>query len=161
MPSLEIICINQQEPSDFSQLPFTVKSKKELVSHRTPTALFQFDFDKLNGCIYHILDGEGSTCYDLLVRDWYDSEGNLNGDENIEFRDEYAIAMKEMIKELLSSSPVGQILFTTDYQFGPEETQKFGPMLFAEFQELYSAGKVRMNASYLITASQQVYQADF
>lgn len=154
MPSLEIICINQQKPSDFSQLPFIVEAEKELVSHRTPAPLFQLDFDKLSGCIYHLLDGNSPTCYDLLVRDWYDSEGNSNSrDDNVVFRDEYAAVLKRVLEELLSSSPVGQILFTTDYQFGPEVTQRFEPMPFVEFQELYNAGKVRMNASYLVTAS--------
>jgi hypothetical protein len=58
-----------------------------------------------------------------------------------------------MLEELLNSSPVGQVLFTTDYQFGPEEAERFGPLLFAAFKQLYNAGKVRMNAAYLITAS--------
>ncbi|MBW4638338.1 MAG: hypothetical protein KME05_08890 [Gloeocapsa sp. UFS-A4-WI-NPMV-4B04] len=154
MPSLEIICINQQEPSDFSQLPFIVEVEKELGSHRIPAPRFQLDFDKLSGCIYHLLDGNSPTCYDLLVWDWRDSEGNCNGrDESVVFKDEYAAALKGVLEKLLSSSPVGQILFTTDYQFGPEVTQRFEPMPFVEFQELYNAGKVRMNASYLVTAS--------
>ena len=154
MPSLEIICIDQEEPIDFSHLPFTVKAEKQLISHRKPAPLFQPNFDKLNGCIYHLLDGAGPTCYDLLVRDWYDEVGNLKDtDENIEFRDEYTFAVKEMLEELISASPVSQILFTTDYQFGPETTQKYGHVTFAEFKELYNDGKVRMNASYLITAS--------
>ena len=154
MPSLEIICIGQQEPSDFSDLPFRVTADKELVSHRSPDPLFQSDFNGLRGCIYHVLDGSSPTCYDLLVRDWYDEHGNTNeADENVEFREEYAGAVKRMLEELLDSSPVGQVLFTTDYQFGPEEAQRFGPLTFAEFKGLYNAGEVRMNAAYLITAS--------
>ena len=154
MPSLEIICIDQQEPTNFSNLPFRVKAEKELVSHRRPDPLFQLDFERLRGCIYHILDGSSPTCYDLLVRDWYDKQGNPNGaDENVEFRDEFAQAMKQVLEQLLASSPIGQILFTTDYQFGPTEVQRHGPLSFAEFKELYNAGKVRMNAAYLITAS--------
>ena len=90
----------------------------------------------------------------MLIRDWYDDAGNLKDeDENIEFRNEYTFAVKEMLEQLISASPISQILFTTDYQFGPETIQRFGPMAFAEFRELYNDGKVRMNASYLITAS--------
>ena len=154
MPSLEIICINQSEPSDFSHLPFTVKAEKELISHRSPTPFFQDDFDKLKGCIYHLLDDGGVTAYDLLVRDWYDNEGNSNGlDDNVEFRDEYAPFVKDTLEQLLSSSPIGQILFTTDYQFGPKTIEKHGPMSFSEFWHLHEVGGVRMNASYVITAS--------
>ena len=154
MPSLEIICIDQQEPTDFPNLPFRVKAEKELVSHRRPDPLFQVDFDGMRGCIYHVLDGSSPTCYDLLVRDWYDKQGNSNGaDENVEFREEFAEGMKQVLEKLLACSPVRQILFTTDYQFGPKEVQRYGPLSFAEFKELYKSGKVRINAAYLITAS--------
>ncbi len=156
MPSLEIICIGQSTPCDFSQLPFTVKAEKELVSHRLPNPLFQSDFGKSSGYIYHILDSCEPmcfTCYHLLKRDWYDEHGNDNGlDENIEFREEYEASMIQMLEELLLASPVSQILFTTDYQFGPEVAQRNEVISFATFKELYNAGKVRMNASYLISA---------
>ena len=157
MPSLEIICIGQSEPLDFSDLPFVVKAERELKSHRSPCPLFQQDFDKLTGCIYHVLDncqpGCG-TCFELLIRDWHDECGNSNGrDENVEFRNEYANGMKRMIERLLEDSPIGQVLFTTDYQFGPEPAQRFGPMTFAAFKDLYNAGHVRMNAAYLVTYS--------
>lgn len=93
------------------------------------------------------------TCYHLLKRDWYDEHGNDNGlDENIEFREEYEASMIQMLEELLLASPVSQILFTTDYQFGPEVAQRNEVISFATFKELYNAGKVRMNASYLISA---------
>ena len=153
MPSLEIICVNQSEPSDFSHLPFTVKAGRELISHRRPTPFFQDDFDKLKGCIYHLLDEGGVTAYDLLIRDWYNEDGNSNGlDDNVEFREEYASSVKIMLNQLLSSSPVQQILFTTDYQFGPKTVERHEPMSFAEFWQLHETGEVRMNASYIITA---------
>ena len=153
MPSLEIICIDQQEPTDFPNLPFRVKAENVLVSHRRPDPLFQSDFNRLQGCIYHVLDKNSLTCYDLLVRDWHDEQGNPNDfDEKVEFREEYAEAMKQVLEQLLDSSPIGQILFTTDYQFGPMEAQRHGPLSFTIFKELYNAGKVRMNAAYLISA---------
>ena len=139
MPSLEIICINQEEPIDVSHLPFEIEAEAQLISHRKPAPLFQSDFDKLNGYIYHILDGEGPTCYNLLIRDWYDEAGNSNGkDENIEFRDKFTSAVKEMLEELLAASPIGQLLFTTDYQFGPEKPQRYGQVTFAEFRQLHN-----------------------
>ena len=147
MPSLEIICINQSEPSNFSRLPFMVEAEKELVSHRSPTPLFQPDFDKLEGCIYHLLDEGGVTAYDLLKRDWYKE------DDDVEFRDEYAPFVKNLLEQLLILSPVGQVLFITDYQFGPEGEERHGPISFAGFWQMHNEGKVRMNASYLITAS--------
>jgi hypothetical protein len=54
MPSIEIVCIGQLEPSDFIRLPFAVRSGSELKSDRRPKPLFQEDFDSLKGCIYHL-----------------------------------------------------------------------------------------------------------
>lgn len=152
MPSLEIICLNQAEPSDFSYLPFKVVAEKELISHRSPRPLFQADFDQLEGCIYHLLDKKSFTAYDLLIRDWY-YKGNSNSrDYNVEFIEEVSLLVKDMLQQLLLDSPVGQILFTTDYQFGPETVERHGPLPFAEFCRLHNEGAIRMNASYLITA---------
>ncbi len=152
MPSLEIICINQAEPSNFSYLPFKVVAEKQLISHRGSSSLFQADFDQLEGCIYHLLDEKRVTAYWLLVRDWY-YKGNSNGrDYNVEFIDEVSLPVKDMLQQLLLASPVGQILFTTDYQSGPETVERHGPLPFAEFCQLHNEGAIRMNASYLITA---------
>jgi hypothetical protein len=151
MPSLKIICIKQKDSCDFSYLSFQVKAEKELISHRGANSLFQADFDKIEGCIYHLLDEGAVTAYDLLVRDWYDEEGKPNGlHDNIEFTDEHIDAVKEMLEQLLVASPIGQVLFTTDYQFGPKGIEKHGPMSFSEFWTLHWEGEVRMNASYLI-----------
>lgn len=151
MPSLEIICIDQLMPCDVSHLPFTVAAENELISHRSPKPLFQADFDRLEGCIYHFLDEGNVTAYDLLKRDWY--HGDDNSDDNVEFIDEYALSVKEFLQQLLSASPAGQILFTTDYQFGPDGGEKCGPFSFDKFWQMHDEGKVKMNNSYLITAS--------
>ncbi|PSB15148.1 hypothetical protein C7B65_25145 [Phormidesmis priestleyi ULC007] len=151
MPSLEIICIQQLEPTDFSHLPFRVEAETVLTSHRSPQPLFQGDFDKLQGCIYHLLDEKSVTAYNLLKRDWY-REGD-DSDDNVEFKDEYLPLVKSLLKQLLAASPVGQILFTTDYQFGSDGAERYGSISFSEFWQMHNAGKVKMNASYLISAS--------
>lgn len=154
MPSIEIICINQEEPFDCSSFSFPVETGTELVSHRTPSTLFQSDFDDLEGCIYHLLDGEGPTAYNLLKQDWYNEKGNSNGlDENVEFRDEYKDSVKFLLDTLLLSSKTGQILFTSDYQFGPAKAIRVGPVSISEFWNLHDAGEIRMNASYSIIKS--------
>jgi len=47
MPSIEIVCLGQLAPSDFSHLPFAVKSSAKLKSDRSPTPLFQPDFESM------------------------------------------------------------------------------------------------------------------
>ncbi len=151
MPSIEIICINQARPIDCSSFLFDIEFEDDLVSHRSPRALFQSDFDCLKGYIYHLLDGEGPTAYKLLKQNWYDKEGNSNGvEENLEFKNEYKDSVKLLLKELLISSKSGQILFTSDYQFGPQKPIRVGPMTISEFWNLHDAGNIRMNASYSI-----------
>ena len=152
MPSLEFVCIGQDEPIKFSQLSFTVEAEKELVSHRRPQPLFQSDFDKLQGCIYHLLDERDVTAFDLFKRDWYgnDSAGDET-DINVEFRTEYVDCVKVLLRQLIMSSPTHQLLFTTDYQFGPDE-QRFEPISLAEFWEIHEAGKLCMNALYSINS---------
>ncbi len=148
MPSLEIICLEQAEPSNFSLLPFLIEAESDLVSHRSPTPFFQTDFDGLTGCIYHLLDDGKVTAFDLMKRDWYHDDS----DDNMEFRSEYAPSLKKILEKLLHSSPVRQILFTTDYQFGPD-TERFGLISFEKFWQMHDAGRIRMNTSYLVTAS--------
>ncbi len=153
MPSIEIISINQKEPTDCSSFPITVEIGGDLVSHRTPSPLFQSDFDELEGYIYHVLDGEGPTACNLLKQDWYDEEGNSNGlDENIEFIDEYKDSVKLLLDKLLHSSKTGEILFTSNYQFGPKKAIRVGPMSILDFWNLHDAGKLRINASYYVKA---------
>jgi len=154
MPSLEIICIDQEEPITFSDLPFEVEAERELRSHRSPEPLFQTDFDQLRGIIYHVLEPGGITVYELLKRDWYDADGNSNGrEENIEFLSEIVPAMYKLLKVLLTASPAARIVFTTDYQFGPKRAKRFGSMPLEEFWRLHHAGRIRMNSLYDLTES--------
>lgn len=151
MPSIEIVCIDQEEPVDCSSLPFPVEIGAELVSHRTPSALFQSDYENLEGYMYHLLDGEGPTAYNLLKKQWYDEKGNSNGlDENLEIKDEYKASVQVLLDSLINSSKTGRILFTSDYQFGPTSAIRLGPVSISEFWNLHDAGKLRMNALYLI-----------
>ena len=154
MPSLEIICIDQDEPISFSNLPFDLEAESSLRSHRSPKPLFQADFDKLQGCIYHVLERGGTTVYELLKRDWYNPDGSTNGrEENVEFLPEIAPSIYEVLQILLANSPASRILFTTDYQFGPEIVQRFGPMSLEAFWKLHNSGCLRMNSLYKLIAS--------
>jgi hypothetical protein len=39
MPSIEIVCIDQDMPTDFSDMSFAVQVSTELESHRSPSLL--------------------------------------------------------------------------------------------------------------------------
>lgn len=149
MPSIEIICIGQARPDDFSQLPFAVEAENLLVSHRGASSLFQQDFERVQGCIYHLgnpdlKDPDAPGCYfayELLEEPW----------ERLEFKAEYIVHVKQLLEALIMASPEGQLLFTSDYQWGPRPRRRFvrGRTL-DELWHLHDAKSLHMNALYAL-----------
>ena len=152
MPSIEIICIGQLNPGDFSHLPFAVESGTELKSHRSPSPLFREDFASLKGCIYHLGDPELKTrkrwfvAWDLLS----DSSRYAPRSTFLEFRAEFIPAMHDLLASLIESSPVHQLLFTSDWQFGPKRPYRSSTMTLDEFWSCHNSRKLRLNGAYLI-----------
>ncbi len=153
MPSIEIICIDQFEPTDFSQLPFAIKSGRELKSDRRPSPLFQKEFDSLRGCIYHLGNPELKTrktgtffaAYLLSHRSVHASRSTF-----LEFRPEFIPSVGELLTSLLESSPVNRLLFTSDYQFGPKRPYRSPAVTLDEFWSLHDTRALRLNAAYPI-----------
>ncbi len=151
MPTIEVVCVAQGEPLDVSSLPFAVLAENKLLSHR---ALFQSDFDKLQeGCIYHLgnpsLRGDKDGlfwAYELI------SEAIAEQDEEdcLKFNDEFVLHVKKMLSLLLVASPVGQITFSSDWQFGTEDVQRFEAITEEKFWEMHDACNLRFNAFYKI-----------
>jgi hypothetical protein len=155
MPSIEIVCVGQIDVSDFSHLPFAVKGGKVLQSDRAPRPLFQQDFVASKGCIYHLGNPELKNrekglffAADLL------SQRSVHASRStfLEFRLEFAPAVSELLASLMGSSPVNQLLFTSDYQFGPKRPHRSPPVTLTEFWSLHDSRKLRLNGAYPIRA---------
>jgi hypothetical protein len=136
MPSIEIVCVGQIEVSDFSHLPFAVKGGMTLKSDRSPRPLFEEEFDALKGCIYHLGNPELKTrekriffAADLLS----DRSVHASRSTFLQFRPEFVPAVSELLASLIGSSPVNQMLFTSDYQFGPKRPLRSSPVTLSEF----------------------------
>jgi hypothetical protein len=148
MPSIEIVCLGQSEPSDFSGLPLAVEAEDQLLSHRSPRPLFQADFDQVRGCIYHLgsprLKDPGApgayTASDLLTEWW----------EALRFKSEFVPHVQHLLRELLAASPEGELLFTSDYQFGPVVRRYRRPLTLKTFWRRHEAWRLRANALYRI-----------
>jgi len=153
MPSIEIVCIDQDEISHFENLPFLVEAETRLVSHRKPHPLFQEEFDALQGCIYHLLNPiESWDAYLLLDTSVERRERAPAPDDDsliglLRFLPEYAPAVHALLETLLESSPIGQVLFTSDYQFGPRRRYQ-RPMKLEKFWALHDADRLHLNALY-------------
>ena len=150
MPTIEIVCVAQSEPLDFSDLPFAVLAENKPVSHR---GLFQSDFDKLTGCIYHLgnpdLRGDEDGlfwAYELVN----DAIGEETDEAFLKFDDEFVPHVKAMLGQLLAASPIGQVTFSSDWQFGTEDVRRFEAISEQQFWQLHDAGGLRFNALYAL-----------
>lgn len=149
MPSIEIVCIGQAAPSDFSDLPFAVAAENRLKSHRSPEPLFQTDFDPLQGCIYHLgsprlknPNAPGAYTASDLLTDWW---------EGIHFKPEYVPHVRRLLCELLAASPEERLLFTSDYQFGPKMRRYRRPLTLETFWKRHGTKRLHTNALYPLT----------
>lgn len=152
MPSIEIACLGLTTPLPPPPTSFALVCGAGLLSHRLPSR-FQPDFDKLAGSLYHVgnpdlLRREGGAffAYEIL------SEPSRNAEPSsfLEFAPSYLSSMRDLLQWLLGVSPVGQIMFTSDWQFGPEWSRRLGPLHLDEFWRLHDARELLLNAAYRV-----------
>jgi hypothetical protein len=153
MPSIEIVCIQQKIPNFFGEIPFAIEAENEPLSHRNPS-LFDDDFKQMQGCVYHLgnpsLRQRSDRCffaYELLSE-------KCRGQKNsrfLEFNVEFVPFIRCILTDLIKSSPLGQIVFTTDWQFGPKQTKPFDGVIPKEFWSLHDSHKLKFNSLYRIS----------
>jgi hypothetical protein len=153
MPSIEIACVGLQQHRRPPQTTFDVLSEVGLVSHRIPSR-FQSDFDATSGSVYHLgTPGQNTaasgayTAYELLSDECHSQDPQVF----LEFDQSHVPSLKELLLWLLESSPERLLLFTSDYQFGPGGSARFGPITTDEFWKLHDSRRLRMNALYSIS----------
>jgi hypothetical protein len=155
MPSIEIVCIRQSKPIDCSNYPFAVDASPELVSHRAPAPRFQSDFDGVAGMIYHL----GNPDLKVRERGFYvayellsESSRSAEPPSALEFDPECVSAVFDLIAVLIRESPQSEVLFTSDWQFGPDHTLRLGRVSLAELRELHDSRALLLNALYTVHA---------
>lgn len=156
MPSIEIVCIGQRSPSRFRGIPFAVRSERELKSHRIPS-LFQEDFDKLNGCIYHLgcphvksMKSRGFfEAYGLLSSKCRNQESTVF----LKFRREFVPSVRQMLQVLIQKSPTADIVFTSDYQFSSNRARRFTGVSMKKFWSLHRTEQLRFNSLYFLSGN--------
>jgi hypothetical protein len=68
----------------------------------------------------------------------------------LEFRPEFIPAIRELLDSLIRWSPLNQLLFTSDYQFGPKRPYRSAPLILDEFWALHDSRTLRLNSAYPI-----------
>lgn len=151
MPSIEILAIRQAQPRDFHDLPFAVTVDTTLRSHRSPSR-FQQDFDLLSGSLYHLgnpnlkADSQGRCffAYQLLSRD------SQRDATFLEFGSPYTTHVQTLLAELMGRSPAHRLIFTSDWQFGPEWAKRYAEITLRQFWRLHDSRQLMLNTLYPI-----------
>ena len=153
MPSIELVCTDQSEPLEFSDLPFALVADSELVSHRS-RPLFRRELSGLRGCMYHIgnpqCDGPGYQgaffACDVLSSESREHQRRRFFEVAPKFRDGF----RRLVRTLLDASPVHSVFFYTDWQFGPRRAFRGGVISESSFWQQHDIHQLRLNACYTI-----------
>jgi len=156
MPSIEIACIGLETPIEPPPTSFAVVYEAGLKSHRSPEPRFQRDFNEMSGSLYHLgspqFTGTNTGCfiaYDVLS----DDSRNAEPASFLEFAPEHVPSAQELLVWLLDASPKGELLFTSDWQFGPDWSRRSGPVSIADFWRQHGSHEILLNSSYPIMRS--------
>jgi len=146
MPTIEIIAVDcPKVPSLPRFRGFAYIAEDKLCSHR---ALFQDILDKHTGVIVHLAnkDFEGTDgC-------WF-AGALMNWDHArvLRFLKQPARDARRLLKLMLMASPTGEVLFLSDYQFGPSRKKMERKVLTLDgFWTMHDAGGIKYNALYRI-----------
>lgn len=143
MPSIEIICVDQVEPINFSDMPFNVTASTELISKQrstTTSPLFQQDFDALEGCLYRLEVSDNPSSSSLLTQWW----------KILHFKPENVPHIKRVLEELLEASPARKVVFSSNYPSGPEAKRVKRAIKLERFWLLHDSEQLATNALYTI-----------
>ncbi len=145
MPTIEIVCLGQEEPLEIPELSFALRSENKVISHR---GLFYEEFKELIGCIYHLgnpdmRDEDDWFFADQLV-DWRTEDGRLK------FLPKFIPEVRQLLTDLLEASPIRALIFSSDYQFGPDARRYPRPLKHEMFWRKHDSEKLWLNARYFI-----------
>jgi hypothetical protein len=156
MPSIEIVCVGQEQPLKLRRLSFAVESEAGLKSHRGEDALFSADFAQTEGCMYHlgnpILRDPVEPPYYFYFA-WELLSPTSQHSKIVEFAPRFVPGLRHLLRTLLKASPVGRLLFTTDWQFGPKRIYRSPDLTLDKLWRLHDQRKLRMNALYPVVAN--------
>lgn len=155
MPAIEIVCIGQKSPARFRRVPFAVLSECGKLQSHYHASRFQPDFDRLEGCIYHLgcphlrrSRTKTFEAYDLLSTNCHNQWPAF---VYLEFEWTFMPSLRKMLRALLERSPVKRLVFTSDYEFSPSRTRRIRQISLGEFWAIHQKKRLCFNALYNIT----------
>jgi hypothetical protein len=64
------------------------------------------------------------------------------------FLPSFRSAVQQLLERLVTASATSRVLFTSDWQFGPDESVRGGPFTLAVLWAAHDAGRLVYNAGY-------------
>ncbi|BCM89794.1 hypothetical protein IAD21_01642 [Abditibacteriota bacterium] len=148
MPTIEIICLHQVNPLEFPEFSFALESGSEPVSHRN---LFYDEFKTLNGCIYHLGNPYLRETKERTFFAYQLLEGSCVAEGRLKFLPQFNPEIQRLFIDLLEASPIQTLIFSSDYQFGPNKVRRYKrPFTYEKFWQNHEAGQLWLNARYFI-----------
>jgi len=68
----------------------------------------------------------------------------------LEFHPDHVAGVRTLLGWLLTQSPLGSLIFTSDWQFGPKTETRFDALSLQEFWRLHDRRMLRLNSLYPI-----------
>jgi hypothetical protein len=150
MPTIEIISIGASSVPDLPRFDgFAFIAEPGAISHR---GLFQDELDKETGIIVHLgnkaFEGkEDGPWFAGALMEWDDNDSVVF--ESHRFPD-----VVDLLKSMLEVSPKDEVIFLTDYQFGPEKrTINNEAITISEFIDFHQQKRLRYNTLYRLKGS--------
>jgi len=173
VPTIEIVSVNTWEfPLDQEDYSIAVIKENKLVSHR---ALFQDYLDHLQGVILHLgnhnyVDDKDHGFFAGDLIDW-DFEGKeilfpvFDKDDKVkkpgtgqsqvfQFLSEYHVEINALLVQSFKQSPVGQVVFLTDFQMGPAKEMHVALETIDDLWRIHHSQGLQWNTAYIIGKEQ-------
>jgi hypothetical protein len=148
-PLVEIACVGLALPVAIRASGIVVQAEAGLKS-QSSAPRFQNELDGLSGCLYRLgqpLEGSGAvSAYELLSP----ASREAFPPSALEFAPAHRAAVERLLEEIQGASPEGRVLFTSDWQYGPEWAHRFGPLTLPEFWSLHATRHLYLNTAYEI-----------
>ncbi|NEQ43367.1 MAG: hypothetical protein F6K00_07315 [Leptolyngbya sp. SIOISBB] len=149
MPTTEIISVNAGYGPHTPKLEIYAQRCDSFL--RSDRGLFQETLDELDGTMIHLGHYDNENPNEPFWFCGHDLEYPIESDGNHIRYDERALEELTLLLQIMQdSSPCNHVIFLTDFQFGPEQSEIRHLRSIDDFIELSKAGRIRFNTLYHI-----------
>lgn len=130
----------------FKNLDITVTGSSPPISHRGSSSIWQPEFDKLGGTLFHLGDPVNIKVRQdrYYLYDAFDLDASDR--QFVKFLPKYQRDFEFIVRAIMSRSKVGRIFVTTDVWLGPKPVRYRRPIGLDKFLEASRVRGIRRNS---------------